>query len=88
MDNHNKIENNNKNIQKSNLLIERKQFLKVLDGNEQALRMLSLDRLKKLEEYYDSVIEKNNKIIEELKKKKYNRKIPYYMGFFFWKKST
>ena len=69
MDNHNKIENNNKNIQKSNLLIERKQFLKVLDGNEQALRMLSLDRLKKLEEYYDGVIEKNNKIIEELKKK-------------------
>ena len=30
--------------------------------------MLSIDRLRKLKEYYDGVIEENNKIIEKLKK--------------------
>ena len=30
--------------------------------------MLSIDRLRMLKEYYDGVIEENNKIIEKLKK--------------------
>jgi len=36
-------------------------------GNEEALNLLSIERLKKLESYYDEVIEKNNRIINNLK---------------------
>lgn len=31
----------------------KKKFLKYIDGNVEALNLLSVDRLKKLEEYYD-----------------------------------
>lgn len=45
----------------------KKNFLEYIDGNTEALKMLSIDRLKKLKEYYDGVIEKNDKIIKKLK---------------------
>lgn len=67
--NNNTSDNQNENVKKSNLLIERKQFLKLIDENEEILEMLSIDRLKKLEKYYDSIIEKNNEILKKLKKK-------------------
>lgn len=50
-----------------NSAINRKKFLEEIEGNEEALKMLSLDRLQKLKKYYDSVIEENEKIIKELK---------------------
>ena len=67
--NNNTSDNKNENVKKSNLLIERKQFLKLIDENEEILEILSIDRLKKLEKYYDSIIEKNNEILKKLKKK-------------------
>ena len=48
--------------------MDKKNFLEYIDGNVEALKMLSVDRLRKLKEYYDGVIENNNKIIENLKK--------------------
>ena len=51
-----------------NKVADKKKFLEYIDGNEEALRMLSIDRLKKLKEYYDGVIEENNILIEKLKK--------------------
>ena len=48
--------------------MDKKNFLEYIDGNVEALKMLSFDRLIKLKEYYDGVIEKNDKIIENLKK--------------------
>ena len=36
-----------------NKVADKKKFLEYIDGNEEALRMLSIDRLKKLKEYYD-----------------------------------
>lgn len=48
--------------------MDKKNFLEYIDGNVDALKMLSIDRLRKLKEYYDGVIENNNKIIENLKK--------------------
>lgn len=50
-----------------NNFIEKKNFLKQIDGDEEMLNMLSIDRLQKLAEYYDSVIEENNRIIKKLK---------------------
>lgn len=50
----------NANIKSQNTIIERNYFLKKIEGNEEALRMLSIDRLKILEKYYDNVIEQNN----------------------------
>lgn len=48
--------------------MDKKNFLEYIDGNVEALKMLSVDRLEKLKEYYDSVIENNDKKIEKLKK--------------------
>lgn len=48
--------------------MDKKNFLEYIDGNVEALKMLSVDRLRKLKEYYDGVIEKNDKVIENLKK--------------------
>ena len=48
--------------------MDQKIFLEYIDGNVEALKMLSVDRLRKLKEYYDGIIESNNKIIENLKK--------------------
>ena len=50
-----------------NSVIDKKNFLEEIKGNEEALNMLSIDRLKKLEKYYDSVIEENEKKIKKLK---------------------
>lgn len=55
-------------VNATNTVIERNAFLKELEGNEKALKMLSIDRLKKLEEYYDDIIEQNNERIKKLKK--------------------
>ena len=69
----NKVENeffNNIKVDPSNVdkVVDKKKFLEYIDGNVDALKMLSIDRLRKLKEYYDGVIEENNKIIEKLKK--------------------
>lgn len=50
-----------------NAVINKKNFLEEIKGNEEALNMLSIDRLKKLEKYYDSVIAENEKKIRKLK---------------------
>ena len=50
-----------------NSVIDKKNFLEAIKGNEEALNMLSIDRLKKLEKYYDSVIKENEKKIKKLK---------------------
>jgi hypothetical protein len=50
-----------------NTVDEKENFLREIDGNEETLNMLSIDRLKKLEKYYDSIIEQNNEKIKKLK---------------------
>lgn len=50
-----------------NSVIDKKNFLEEINGNEEALNMLSIDRLKKIEKYYDSVIAENEKKIKKLK---------------------
>lgn len=47
--------------------IAKKNFLEYIDGNTDVLNLLSVDRLRKLKEYYDGVIEENDKIIKQLK---------------------
>lgn len=49
-------------------ITKRNIFLKEIEKNEEKLNMLSKDRLKKLEKYYDNIIKENNKKIEKLKK--------------------
>ena len=56
------------NVKATNTVIERNNFLKRIEGNEEALKMLSIDRLKKLEKYYNNIIEQNNVKINKLKK--------------------
>ena len=48
-------------------VINKKDFLEEIKGNEEKLNMLSIDRLKKLEEYYDNIIAENEKKIKKLK---------------------
>lgn len=48
-------------------VIEKKNFLEEINGNEDALNMLSIERLQKLEKYYDNIIEQNNEKIKKLK---------------------
>ena len=52
----------------TNAVIEKRKFLEKINGNEETLKMLSIDRLKKLEKYYNNIIEQNNKKIRNLKK--------------------
>lgn len=52
----------------TNIMIKRNNFLREIEGNEEALKMLSIDRLKKLENYYNNIIEQNNEKIRGLKK--------------------
>lgn len=52
---------------KINNVIEKKNFLKDIEGNEEKLNMLSIDRLQKLEKYYDNIIAENDKKIKKLK---------------------
>lgn len=46
---------------------KKKEFLDEINGNEEALNMLSVDRLKELSKYYDQMIEQNNLKIQKLK---------------------
>lgn len=65
----NDITNNSKaTVKTTNITNKRNEFLKEIEGNEDALRMLSIDRLKRLEKYYDNIIEQNNEKIKRLKK--------------------
>ena len=48
--------------------IEKENFLKEIEGRGDILRMLSLDRLKILNNYYDEDIKKKKEKIKELKK--------------------
>ena len=52
-----------------NSVIDKNNFLEKINGNEEALNMLSIGTLKRLEKYYDNVIEENDKIIKKLKGK-------------------
>lgn len=56
------------NSEAANIVAKRNKFLKEIEGNEKILKMLSIDRLKKLEKYYNTIIEKNNEKIKVLKK--------------------
>lgn len=56
------------NAKVTNIVINRNNFLRKIEGNEEALKMLSIDRLKKLERYYNDIIKKNNEKINKLKK--------------------
>ncbi len=49
-----------------NKIIDKKKFLKYIDGNIDALNLLSVDRLTELKKYYERNIEKNNKVIKQL----------------------
>ena len=51
----------------SDRVIKKKTFLEEIDGNVEMLNMLSIDRLKKLEKYYDDVIKENDAKIKKLK---------------------
>lgn len=51
----------------NNKVVERKNLLKQFEGNEEALNMLSIDRLKKLEKYYADIIKQNEEKIKKLK---------------------
>ncbi len=73
-------ENINKSINKRNFIDEvkidaneinkifkKKEFFDEINGNEEALSMLSIDRLKELKKYYDQIIEQNDLKIKKLK---------------------
>ena len=49
-----------------NEIDEKEQFLKQLEDNPKMLELLSNDRLKRLDEYYMDIINKNNEIINNL----------------------
>lgn len=46
----------------------KKEFLAEMNGNIEKLELLSIDRLIKLEKYYDDIIAKNNVVINKLNK--------------------
>lgn len=48
-------------------IAKKKEFLEEINGNVEALNMLSIDRLKKLEQYYDEIIKQNDEKIKRLK---------------------
>lgn len=48
-------------------VINKRNFLEEIDGNVAALKLLSVDRLRKMEKYYDKVIKENEKKIKKLK---------------------
>lgn len=61
------VENIKVDAKAVNSVIDKKNFLEEIKGNEEVLNMLSIDRLKQLEKYYDSVIAENEKKIRKLK---------------------
>ena len=54
-------------VETVNPTIEKEMFLEKIKGNEELLNMLSIDRLKRLEKYYDEVIAENDEKIRKLK---------------------
>lgn len=60
----NQIKVNHKDVDR---VIEKKKFLEELDGNIEALKMLSYDRLNILNEYYKEIIKKYEEEIRRLK---------------------
>lgn len=46
---------------------KKEKFLKEIEGNVEALNMLAIDKLRKLEKYYDNIIEQNENKIKKLK---------------------
>lgn len=52
-----------------NSLVEKENFLKEIENNEEILKMLSVERLQKLEKYYDNKIKENEEKIKKLKAK-------------------
>lgn len=59
----NEIKINPKEI---DLISKKDNFLKQINGNEEALNMLSIERLKKLEKYYDNIIIENAEKIKKM----------------------
>ena len=55
------------NYDKFNKVIKKDAFLREIEKNDEVLNMLSIERLRKLELYYNNVIMENEKIIKELK---------------------
>jgi len=51
-------------IDPENVEIKKREFVEQFDNDIEKLRLLSVDRLIKLEEYYDSIIKENQTIIE------------------------
>lgn len=50
-----------------NAFAKRTAFLKEIEDNEEALSMLPIDKLKKLEKYYEDIVKKNEMEIKKLK---------------------
>ena len=53
-----------KNIVNNSLM--KADFLREINGNRKALNLLSIDRLKMLEQYYDNIIEEKESAIKKL----------------------
>ena len=45
--------------------IEREKFLDEIDGNREALNKLTIEQLKRLDKYYDAIIEENKSKIKK-----------------------
>ena len=67
----NKTDDFHENIQvdgdEASKIIKRRELLEELDGNYEKLNMLSIDRLKKLDQYYEKIIKENEEKINRLK---------------------
>lgn len=48
-------------------VVKKDNFLKEMEENPEKLNMLSIDRLKKIEQHYDNIIEENERKIKKLK---------------------
>ncbi len=56
-----------------NAFAKRTTFLKEIEDNEEALNMLPIDKLKKLEKYYKDIVKKNEMEIKKIKMEKYQK---------------
>lgn len=55
-------------VKPSNNPQNKKDFLSEINGNVEKLELLSIDRLRRLEKFYDGVIAKNKMVISKLNK--------------------
>lgn len=55
----------NNTVEKINKENEREKFLEMIEGNREALNKLSIAQLKKLDKYYDKIIEENQLKIQK-----------------------